>query len=117
MMADKVKIETGISWGYRNFLETFFKANDLKVELEERLEDQPVRQHTTLYYEENSDTAYAITFMSTRHLGFENMLCDYLIKCGIPQELISIGQVVVKNRNMAEVEKQWLEHRKKIGLR
>ena len=69
----------------------------------------------TLIYEDDSETALSITFMSVRHLGFENMLCDYLIKCGIPVSLISIGQQAVK-RDMAELDKQWDEHRRRIGI-
>jgi hypothetical protein len=108
-------VETIISWGFVDYLRTFFVANNLQVQCEIRDESFPVCQCVNLIYDEDSETALAITFMSMKHLGFENMLCDYLIRCGIPATLIPIGKEV-KNRDMAQVEKDWQEHRKKIGL-
>jgi hypothetical protein len=109
-------VYTNISYGYLPLLETFFKANDLDVTCEERIDEQPRRNHTTLHFEDNSDTAYSITFMSVRHLGFENMLCDYLIRCGVAPGRISVGKVEIK-RDMEELDRKWEEHRKLIGLR
>jgi hypothetical protein len=57
-----------------------------------------------------------MSFMSIKHLGFENMLCDFLIKCNIPPSLITVGKMAVK-RDMNELDKKWAEHRKAIGLR
>ena len=108
-----MKVETNISYGYKKLIETFFSANDLNVEIEDK-SAYPFGK-ITLIYEDDSETALSITFMSVRHLGFENMLCDYLIRCGIPVSLISIGQQAVK-RDMAELDKQWDEHRRRIGI-
>ena len=108
-------IHTHISYGYVTLLDTFFKANDLTVTCTEDAPDIYNRTHTVLQYEDNSDTAYSITLMSYRHLGFENMLCDYLIRCGVHPSKISIGKIEIK-RDMAELDRQWEEHRKLIGL-
>ena len=107
-------VETNISYGYNELLKVFFKANDLDV----TIEDRAAYPHgkIILEYRDDSDTAYNITFMSIRHLGLENMMCDYLIKCGIPPKRISIGSWA-PNRDMEELDKQWEEHRKTIGLR
>lgn len=115
-LADMVKVETNIAWALVELLKTFFKANELQVTCEERVEEAKGKILTTLYYEPHSDTAYSITFMSTRHLGFENMLVDYLKRCGIPLQNISIGHQVRQRRDMDELDRQWLEHKKKIGL-
>ena len=107
-------INTNISYGYHALIETFFKANDLDVTIQD-MAAYPYGK-VVLEYDENSETAFSITFMSVRHLGFENMLCDYLIRCGIPFTQISTGSWVAK-RDMKELDKQWEEHRKLTGLR
>ena len=108
-----MKVETQISYGYKELIETFFKANDLVVKIEDK-SAYPFGK-IILMYEDNSDTAFGITFMSVKHLGFENMLCDYLIRCGIPASLIHCGKFANK-RDMKELDKQWEEHRRHIGL-
>lgn len=107
-------VNTQISYGYASLIEIFFKANELDVTIEDRRAYPNGK--VILHYEDNSDTATTITFMSIKHLGFENMLCDYLIKCGISPSLIPISQVAVK-RDMKQLDKDWDEHRKRIGLR
>ena len=107
-------VNTNISWGYLELLKTFFKANELDIICKER--SAPAGTLTTLSYDDNSDTAYKITFMSIRHLGFENMLCDYLIRCDIPARLISTGTLSIK-RDMKKLDEEWNEYRKTIGLR
>lgn len=107
-------LETKISWGYADLIKTFFEANELVVTCEERTGHNI--DQINLHIEDDSDTAMSLTLMGYRHLGIENMLCDYLIRCGIPAGKISIGRTEIK-RDMAELEKQWDEHRKTIGLR
>ena len=108
-----MKVETNISYGYRTLIDTFFTANGLSVEIEDK-SAYPFGK-ITLIYEDNSDTAYNITFMSVIHLGLENMLCDYLIRCGVPAERIDIGSVAVQ-RDMKELDEMWEKHRRRIGL-
>jgi hypothetical protein len=109
-------IESNISWGFVELLKTFFSANQLDVICEERIEQMPLRSMVTLQYEDNSETAMMITFMSIRHLGFENMLCDYLTKCGVPAALIPIGKVAIK-RDMKKLDQEWEERRRELGFR
>ena len=106
-------INTIISYGYHSLISTFFEANELDVKIQD-MTAYPYGK-IILEYDDNSDTAYKITLMSIRHLGFENMLCDYLIRCGTPVSLIPIGQAPLK-RDMKELDRQWEEHRKLIGL-
>ena len=106
-------VNTQISYGYSPLIEVFCKANELAVTIED-MSAYPLGK-VILHFEDDSDTASAITMLSYKHLGFENMLCDYLIKCGILPSLIPVGKAPVK-RNMDQVEKEWEEHRKSIGL-
>lgn len=107
-------ISTQISYGYKPLIEIFLKANNLDLAIKD-MDAYPYGK-ITLECEDNSDAAYTITFMSVKHLGFENMLCDYLIKCGVPPNIISIGKAAVK-RDMVELDKEWEDHRRSIGLR
>jgi hypothetical protein len=106
-------VNTQISYGHESLIEVFFKANDLTVTIQD-MRAYPYGK-IILHYEDDSDTALAITMLSYKHLGFENMLCDYLIKCGISPSLIPIGKAPVK-RDMDQVDKEWQEHRRAIGL-
>lgn len=106
-------VNTQISYGYASLIEVFCKANELDVTIQ-NMSAYPFGK-IILHFEDNSGTAHSITFLSYKHLGLENMLCDYLIKCGIPPVLIPVGKAPVK-RNMDQVEKEWQEHRKSIGL-
>jgi hypothetical protein len=105
------EVKTEISWGFLELLKTFFDANKLDVVCIERVETDPPRSMVTLSYEENSDTAISITLMSYRHLGFKNMLCDYLIKCGISPSLIAVGKVAIQ-RDMKKLDEDWEEYRR-----
>ena len=106
-----------ISWGHLELLEIFFKANNLDVTcLMNTIKSLP---QVDFYYEDDSDTAMTLTFMGVRHLGIENMLCDYLINCGVPRFNIagggSSGNRPVK-RDMKKLDQEWEEHKKKIKL-
>jgi hypothetical protein len=116
-------VDTQISWGYLPLLEIFAKANSLVLKFEpwhseEEVEGSSIiraREFTRISYEENSDTAISITCLSIKHLGFENMLCDYLIRCNVQPQMIPIGKAVMR-KDPEQMEKEWQEHRKKIGL-
>lgn len=105
-------IDTIISYGFHDLLEIFFKANDLDVKclLNEK------NNSTSIEYDNNSETAYRITYMSIRHLGFENMLCDYIIRCGYPSNLIPHGRTIIK-RDMKKLDDDWLKYRNQLGFR
>lgn len=107
-------IKSIISWGFVDLMETFFKANNLDVRCEIRSGEGSNK--ITFEYDDNSDTDLAISYMSIKHLGFENMLCDYLVRLGYPPGLISIGRTVIK-RDMKELDKAWEERRRELGFR
>lgn len=102
--------ETTISWGHISLIETFIKANGLEVSCSKHSVDMEVYPFITLEYDERSDTGDTIMYMSVRHLGFENMLCDYLLKCGVPRNRISDGRTVEK-RDMKQLDRDWDEYR------
>jgi len=112
-------INSIISYGYLDLMETFFKANDLDVKCslrEVKEEGYATRNLLTFEYEDGSATALAITFMSVRHLGFENMLIDYLNKLGYSSSIVSVGRTVVK-RSMKELDDAWEVRRRELGFR
>lgn len=106
-------VETNISYGYLDLIKIFLDANNLDIKIQDK-SAYPFGK-IVFEYDEDSEVATTITFMSYRHLGFENMLCDYLIKCGIDPSIISIGSAKPK-RDMNKLEEEWQEHRKSIGL-
>ena len=108
-------VETNISCGYLPLLEIFANANRLVLKFEERNVINSPCALTTILYEEDSDTDMTITFLSYKHLGFENMLVDYLKRCNIDVNMIPIGKAIMK-KSSEQMEKEWQEHRKKIGL-
>ena len=104
-----MKIKTTISEGYLDLLKTFAKANELDLTFNSN------GQHVEIEYNDDSDTASKIMYMSIVHCGFLNMIYDYLKKCGVDMSVVSYGKIPPK-RDMRELEKQWEERRKTIGL-
>lgn len=104
------EVKTKISYGYKDLIEIFATANNLKIQC------IPNGQHMNIIYENDSDTAMAITMLSCRHLGFENMLVDYLLRCGCDIRLISIGKSTV-DRDMNMLDDDWIKHRTQLGFR
>jgi len=115
MDTNLVRIETQISWGYRALIEIFGRANSLVWKLERKSTETPIREYIIILYEEGSDTAVSLSFLTLKHLGVENMLCDYLMKCNIDPIMIPVGQYVMR-KDEETMEEEWQQHRKKIGL-
>lgn len=109
-------VNTHISYGHRELLKIFFKANELDVTIQD-MSAYEYPKHAVLYYEDESDTATAITYMSLKHLGFENMLCDYLIRCDISPSLISIGNSSNVKRDMKQIDIECDEHLRRLGFK
>lgn len=109
-------IYSKISWGHLELLKTFFEANELEVTC--LLNEVKSLPQCDLHYEDDSDTALKLTLMGLRHLGIENMLCDYLIRCGVPRLNIAAGgsRGYAPNRDMDKLDNEWLEHKKKLGI-
>ena len=108
----KIKtIELDISVRYLDLITIFFKANgltDLGITLtvediiykipvnivsnrpdtadREYISEQTRKTIVCTYDEDNEEQAGKIMFMSFTHLGFNNMLHDFLNKCGIPPQ-------------------------------
>lgn len=108
-------VETKISYGYLDLIKIFFQANNIDVKIRD-MSAYPYGK-IIIEYDDDSDTSVAITFMSYKHLGLENMLCDYLIRCGIDPRIIPVGRAKPPVRDMNKLEEEWQEHRKRIGLR
>lgn len=103
-------IHTNISYGYYQLLDAFFLANNLNVRLLERKE--PTFSKVDIEVNDD-DTELALTFMSTKHLGFENMLVDYLYRCGVSPEFVGMG-TYREPRDMKKVESDWETYRKEV---
>lgn len=114
------RVETNISYGYLPLIQIFADANNLNLKFEPRHKESedshyPTQELLDIIFEENSDTDITITFMSVKNLGFENMLCDYLKRCNVDYTMIPIGKAVMRKSD-EQMEKEWQEHKKKIGL-
>ena len=105
-------IDTNISAGYIPLIEEFCRANELVTVITQDDHGKAVPK-IKVSFEEDSDTAMQITYMSMIHCGFENMLWDYLQRCGIVAVMIPIGKLAIKSASDEEVE----QHLKRIGLR
>lgn len=104
-------VKTRISVGFIEYIEAFAKANSLELICRHN------GQHIDIEYEDNSETAVSISFMSIKHLGFENMLFDYLIRCGLDPSYIPIGKIQPK-RDLKKLDEDWEKYRKEIlGLK
>lgn len=109
------EVKTNISYGYLPLIGEFARANDLVLKYEPM--GLPGQEKLKILYDAESDTAFSITFMSVRHLGFENMLCDYLIRCGVAQSLIPYGREALK-RDMKKLDEEWEKYRREqLGFR
>ena len=113
-------IDTKISWGYYDLIKIFAEANKLDLNLDRHtwlIDETGIlkREYIRISYKDNSDTALSITCLAVKHLGIENMFCDYLIRCGIDPSMIPIGKYVMK-RPENEMELEWQKHKKTIGL-
>jgi hypothetical protein len=79
-------IQTTISTDHLELIKIFFEANelpDVRIYTYNKQIGMFAHRMIEVAYENNSDTAEKITFMSMIHAGFLNMLDDYLMKCGV----------------------------------
>jgi hypothetical protein len=92
-------IETELPADHLELITVFLKANeldaDISCEIDRNLNQQTIK---ISYNEENEDLCSKITYMSLRHLGFLNMLDDFLLKCGV--EPYRLRHPVSKNMNL-----------------
>lgn len=100
-------ILTCISEGYLSLIETFCRANEIDATLGTEMTDKfnhGLVPKITLTYDENSETADTLAFLALRHCGIENMLCHYLMKCGINENAINFGKIPTRSATDAEYE-------------
>lgn len=109
-----IEVKTNISYGFLELIKIFANANNLNLTLEP-FGKVPGLEKLKISYESDSDTAYSITMLSYKHLGFENMLFDYLQRCGVSLESIPNGRMALK-RDMNKLDEEWQEYRKQLGL-
>ena len=77
-------IQTEIPANHSELIKVFLKANELDADISYEGNIALNRQTINISYnEENEDLCSKITYMSLRHLGFINMLDDFLLKCGV----------------------------------
>jgi len=96
-----------ISEGYMSLIKTFCEANELDIELGSVKTDKfsnPSIPKITLSYDETTDTASALAFLAIRHSGIDNMLSDYLMRCGINPDAITIGKTPTRSATDADYE-------------
>ncbi len=136
-----VETKSRILNSHLELVKIFFDANDLKdvyitTYNETHFEDTEDEITYTLlsfsFYPE-TDTAEQITFMSMRHAGFLNMVNHYLLKCGVsildlepnPKKHKEDKEKARRDKKLAEeqqlrkanLDRDFEEHMKKIGLR
>jgi hypothetical protein len=100
-------ILTCISEGYLPLIETFCKANEIDATLDSVKTDKfnyGSIPKITISYEENSDTADTLAFLALKHCSVENMLCHYLMRCGINENAINFGKMPTKSATDEEYE-------------
>jgi len=106
-----MRINTIISYGYESLIREFMIANELDVKLE--MVNDGICPKLAIVYEDDSETATAISFLSTRNLGLNNMLCDYLQRCGVGLHMIPIGKAPVK-LDQRKLDAEWEIYRKEV---
>ena len=88
-------IQTCISEGFIDLIDTFAKANNLELELK-AIKTTAFRHQSIpkieITYEDDSETGSFLSFLSLKFVNIENMLCDYLNRCGVPLEHICYGR-------------------------
>jgi len=96
-------IETEIPADHLELITIFLKANELDADIFCEIDRNLNRQTIKISYnEKNEDLCSKITYMSLRHLGFLNMLDDFLLKCGV--EPYRLRHSVSKNIDLFDSE-------------
>jgi hypothetical protein len=102
-------LETHFGAEHMALLEIFFKANKLEnVKLSEyhRPYNGENHKYIEISWDDNSETGVQISFMSVVHMGFLNMLDDFLLKCGVDVQNIGAESFRVQKRREVEEQKQ-----------
>jgi hypothetical protein len=71
------------------------------------------RFHMCLQLESKfDDTSVALTFLGLRHCGIQNMLDDYLMKCGVPWDALQPKSIhrQLQDEREEEQNKEFMKH-------
>jgi hypothetical protein len=111
-------IQTGISDGYISLIEIFCKANDIVAVIDTAKTDKFNHieiPKITISYDENSESANTLAFLALKHCSVDNMLHDYLMRCGVDGYMISCGKAPTKSATDEEYEEYRKSRRRKTG--
>jgi len=101
-------IKTEIAVLHKELIKVFFQANEiadaevLEVLLEERNKEYPVLEIIC----HDPDSEHTLTFLGLRNCGIQNMLDDYLMRCGVPAREIQPYNLV-RDREDYEVDQKF----------
>jgi hypothetical protein len=100
------ELQTHFGVEHSALLEIFFKANKLDVKISEYHYRYNERNHKyiELVWDDTSETGVQISYMSMVHMGFLNMLDDFLLKCNVPVD--NFGAETLRAQKRAEIEEQ-----------
>ena len=80
-------IKTNLSIDHLELIKIFFEANKLPnviiSEYSNIIKNYPHKMIEITYDNDDVETSGQITYMSLVHVGLQNMLDDYLMKCGV----------------------------------
>ena len=130
MMVLPKTIKTRIFNSNKALIDIFIQANGLEgLNSNPWIEKHCIEELYTFTYEfmefsffEDSAVAQKISYMSLVHAGFENMLVDFLLKCNVSIDDITPPDVEIDKKKKYEewrrknLDKDWEEHKKKLGI-
>ena len=108
-------IQTTLRAEHIELIKIFFKANELKdvvIGTCDKTIGGSIHLVITIEYDDESDSAQKISYMSLIHSGFQNMLDSYLICCGVSPFELNPSELKEK-----VTDRELEAHFKKIGLK
>jgi hypothetical protein len=110
-------IKTEIAVLHKELIKIFFQANNLvDTEILEVLYEENDKKYPVLEivcHDDNDDSTQMLTLLGLRNYGVQNMLDDFLIRCGVhPREIKPYN--LVRDREDYEVNQKFEEFYKKI---
>lgn len=109
-------IQTELSIKHLELIKIFFEANDMPDAVVRQYDKQIGAFYHPMIeiYCSSEDTETNITFMAMKHMGFKNMLDDYLMKCGVDHWNLEPDSVKIQRaQEEAQIKKECEEQRDK----
>lgn len=85
-------IDTFLENSHMELIKIFFKANGMNATVVEYTDIENYGFSNMIRIFLDDDSMVQATFMATRHAGFQNMLDDYLIKCGVAPHRLHVAK-------------------------